>query len=201
MNNSRVALITLLFSCFFIDNYAQDKTSVANSQKLRLVLEIDTLTQQLYGLAFFEISPDLPHDSLYFATDGHRIEQVSLGKTSLSVIGAHRDSSYFLIVLDSLSRHKLSDSSYIQVRYRLAWANKKLDSKGNGKKLLFPIPQKLPNHFVWEMYLTLPEKFVSTTGGEFIYMRYNADGTHTDYWQGKQAEGHQAIWFKLKARH
>ncbi len=193
--------------------YRASATKINDLVHTKLNVKFDFEKSYLYGKAWITLKPHFyPTDSLSLDAKGMDINKVELMKGEKStplkfdydgmILNIHLDKIYkdnesYIIFIDYTSKPnelKVKGSAAITDAKGLYFINPTGEEKDKpteiwtqgeteSNSVWFPTIDKPNQKSTEEIYMTVPQKFVTLSNGALISQKKNADGTRTDYWK------------------
>ncbi len=195
------------------NQYRASATKINDLIHTRLEVRFDFDKSYLYGKEWVTIKPHFyPTDSLTLDAKGMDIHKVSVVKGEnmnplkfdydgmilrIQLDKTYKNSETYTVYLDYTSKPselKLKGSSAITDARGLYFINPKGEDKNKPTQIWtqgetesnsawFPTIDKPNQKSTEEIYMTVPDKYVTLSNGKLTSQKKNADGTRTDYWK------------------
>lgn len=193
--------------------YQETATKINDLVHTKLDVKFDFSKSYLYGKAWITLKPHFyPTDSLQLDAKGMDIKKVSLVKGNNSKDLKYKYDGWFLkinldktykggeeytVYIDYTSKPdevKVKGSSAINDAKGLYFINplgKEKDKptevwtqgETEGSSVWFPTIDRPNQKSTEEIYMTVPDKYVTLSNGKLTTQKKNTDGTRTDYWK------------------
>jgi len=193
--------------------YRETATRINDLVHTKLDVKFDFSKSYLYGKAWITLKPHFyPTDSLTLDAKGMDIKKVALVKGNVSndlkynydgwFLRIHLDKTYkggeeYKVYVDYTSKPdevKVKGSAAINDAKGLYFINplgKEKDKptevwtqgETEGSSVWFPTIDRPNQKSTEEIYMSVPDKFVTLSNGKLISQKKNTDGTRTDYWK------------------
>ncbi|MBS1610426.1 MAG: M1 family metallopeptidase [Bacteroidetes bacterium] len=193
--------------------YQATATKINDLVHTKLDVKFDFSKSYLYGKAWITLKPHFyPTDSLQLDAKGMDIKKVSLVKGNNSKDLKYKYDGWFLkinldktykggeeytVYIDYTSKPnevKVKGSAAINEAKGLYFINplgKEKDKptevwtqgETEGSSVWFPTIDRPNQKSTEEIYMTVPDKYVTLSNGKLTSQKKNADGTRTDYWK------------------
>ena len=193
--------------------YRASATKINDLVHTKLDVKFDYAKSYMYGKAWITVKPHFyPTDSLALDAKGMDINKIAIVKgpktTPLKfeydgmMLNIHLDKTYkggenYIVYIDYTSKPnelKVKGSSAITDAKGLYFINPKGEEKDKPTQIWtqgeteansawFPTIDKPNQKSTEEIYMTVPQKYVTLSNGALISQKKNADGTRTDYWK------------------
>ncbi len=193
--------------------YRSAATKINDLVHTKLEVKFDYTRAYLYGKAWITLHPHFyPTDSLQLDAKGMNIHKVALVKNGKNIELAYQyDSSFLYIRLDKSYKNNENYTIYIDYVSKPNELKTKgsaaiIDAKGlyfinplgkekdkptqiwtqgetESNSTWFPTIDKPNQKSTEEIYMTVPDKYVTLSNGKLISQKKNNDGTRTDYWK------------------
>jgi aminopeptidase N len=193
--------------------YQETATKINDLVHTKLDVKFDFSKSYLYGKAWITLKPHFyPTDSLQLDAKGMDIKKVSLVKGNNSKDLKYKYDGWFLkinldktykggeeytVYVDYTSKPdevKVKGSAAINDAKGLYFINplgKEKDKptevwtqgETEGSSVWFPTIDRPNQKSTEEIYMTVPDKYVTLSNGKLTSQKKNADGTRTDYWK------------------
>ena len=193
--------------------YRETATRINDLVHTKLDVKFDFSKSYLYGKAWITLKPHFyPTDSLTLDAKGMDIKKVAMVKGNVSndlkynydgwFLRIHLDKTYkggeeYKVYVDYTSRPdevKVKGSAAINDAKGLYFINplgKEKDKptevwtqgETEGSSVWFPTIDRPNQKSTEEIYMSVPDKFVTLSNGKLISQKKNTDGTRTDYWK------------------
>lgn len=194
------------------DIYRESYTRINDLVHTKLDVKFDYAKSYLYGKAWITLKPHFyATDSLLLDAKGmdiHKLEIVN-GKTSLplkyeyngmllniKLNKSYRGGENYTVFIDYTSKPneiKVKGSAAINDAKGLYFINPKGEDKETptqiwtqgeteANSVWFPTIDKPNQKSTDEIYMTVPDKYVTLSNGKLMSSKKNGDGTRTDYW-------------------
>jgi len=193
--------------------YRASATRVNDLVHTKLDVKFDYAKTYLYGKAWITLHPHFyPADSLRLDAKGMNINKVALFKNGKNMdLKYTYDSSFLYITLNRTYKRNENYTIYIDYvskpnELKVKGSAAIIDAKGlyfinpDGKEKGKPIEiwtqGETESNSVWfptidkpnqksteEIYMTVPQKYVTLSNGKLISQKKNNNGTRTDYWK------------------
>ena len=192
--------------------YRESATRVNDLVHTKLEVKFDYDKSYMYGKALVTLKPHFyPTDSLKLDAKGMDIHKLSLvnksGMTELKydydgmILNIKLNKTYkggeeYTIYMDYTSKPnelKVKGSAAINDAKGLYFINPRGEDKNTPTQIWtqgeteansawFPTIDKPNQKSTEEIYMTVPDKYVTLSNGKLVSQKKNADGTRTDYW-------------------
>jgi len=193
--------------------YRETATRINDLVHTKLDVKFDFSKSYLYGKAWITLKPHFyPTDSLTLDAKGMDIKKVAMVKGNVSndlkynydgwFLRIHLDKTYkggeeYKVYVDYTSKPdevKVKGSAAINDAKGLYFINplgKEKDKptevwtqgETEGSSVWFPTIDRPNQKSTEEIYMSVPDKFVTLSNGKLISQKKNTDGTRTDYWK------------------
>jgi aminopeptidase N len=194
-------------------SYQETATKINDLVHTKLDVKFDFSKSYLYGKAWITLKPHFyPTDTLQLDAKGMDIKKVSLVKGNNSKDLKYKYDGWFLkinldktykggeeytVYIDYTSKPdevKVKGSAAINDAKGLYFINplgKEKDKptevwtqgETEGSSVWFPTIDRPNQKSTEEIYMTVPDKFVTLSNGKLTNQKKNTDGTRTDYWK------------------
>ncbi|MDB5221564.1 MAG: family metallopeptidase [Chitinophagaceae bacterium] len=193
--------------------YRASSTKINDLVHTKLDVKFDYDKQWLYGKEWITLHPHFyPTDSLSLDAKGMDIKEIAVVKGNsksalpyqydgmilkISLNKLYKAEENYTIYIDYISKPndlKVKGSSAITNAKGLYFINPKGEDKNKptqiwtqgeteANSVWFPTIDKPNQKTTEEIYMTVPDKYVTLSNGLLISQKKNTDGTRTDYWK------------------
>jgi aminopeptidase N len=193
--------------------YRSSATKINDLVHTKLEVKFDYDRAYLYGKAWITLHPHFyPTDSLQLDAKGMNINKVAIvknGKTTdlpynydssflnIKLSRTYQNNENYTIYVDYVSKPnelKSKGSAAISDAKGLYFINPKGEEKDKPTQIWtqgetesnsawFPTIDKPNQKSTEEIYMTVPDKYVTLSNGKLVSQKKNSNGTRTDYWK------------------